>query len=119
MSQLTEEEKLQLDEKAVELAKKYGVQKVYVYVAIDPVTDERIIGYLKEPSYIQKIMAMDKIATVGPFMAGEEMRGVLTLKEESDSRTFEEVAAYDSYRIGMATEAMRMIEVVENSYKKK
>jgi len=105
--------------KAEELAKKYGVSKVHVYVAIEPETKERIVGYLKEPNYMQKLFAMDKIATVGMFAAGDEMREALTLKDESDPRTYSTTSDCDPYRLGMTGSCIPIIEVIQNSFKKK
>lgn len=101
------------------LAKKYGVAKVHVYVGVDPITNENVVGFMKEPSYIQKVLAMDKIATTGMFMAGDELREVLTLKEESDPRTYGESSDCDKFRLAMATICVTMIEVVQNTFKKK
>ena len=64
MSELTPKEIEGYEAEAVELAKKHKVSKVHVYVGIDPETDERVVGFLKEPNYLQKIVTLDKIATV-------------------------------------------------------
>ena len=119
MTELTQEELAGYEAKCLELAKKYNVLKVYPYVGIDPNTDERVVGYLKEPGYVQKLYAMDKIASIGPFMAGEELRDALTLKEESDERTYSEMPIYDEFKIGMATECITLIKAIQNSFKKK
>jgi hypothetical protein len=107
--------------KADELAKKYGVSKVHVYVAIEPDTKERIVGYLKEPNFTQKLFAMDKIATVGMFSAGNDLREALTLKGEgeSDPRTYNTTSDCDPYRLGMTGFCIPIIEVIQNSFKKK
>jgi hypothetical protein len=119
--ELTAEENEYYQERATELAKKYNVSKVHVYVGIDETTGERVVGYLKEPNYTQKIMAMDKIATVGIFVASDELRAALTLKGEgeSDERTYSDFGMYDSYKLGMAGTATTILEVVKNSFKKK
>ena len=119
--ELSEIEWQQYNDRAKELARKYNVSKVHIYVGIDKKTKERIVGYLKEPNYIQKIMAMDKIATVGIFMASDELRQALTLKEpnESDYRTYDDSGLFDEYKLGMAGAATTILEVVKNSFKKK
>lgn len=104
--------------RAAELAKKYNVSKVYIYVGVSP-NGEKIVGYIKEPSYIQKIVALDKIATVGMFMAADELRESLTLKDESDPRTYITSSDCDAYRLGMTGTCATMIEVVSNTFKKK
>jgi hypothetical protein len=117
--QLTPEENAGYEAKAVEISKKLGVSKVYPYVGIDPDTKERIVGFIKEPNYLQKIFAMDKIATVGMFMAGEELRSVLTIEDESDPRTYSTASDCDRFRLAMASICVTIIEVVQNSFKKK
>lgn len=107
-----------LEQKAASLAAKYNTPKVHVYVGVSP-EGEKIVGFIKEPSYLQKIVALDKIATVGMFMAADELRQTLTLKEESDPRTYETATEFDGYRLGMTGTCMTMIEVVQNSFKKK
>lgn len=115
--ELTPEELATLDSNAIELAKKYGVSKVHIYVALGE-NNERIVGYIKEPSYLQKIYAMDKIASVGAFTAAEEMRAILTL-EESNELTKSTDSECDQYRLGMASTCLPIIQVAVNNFKKK
>ena len=82
ITQLTDKENAEFEAKATELAKKYGVTKVHVYVGIDSETDERIVGYIKEPSYIQKIFTLDKIATGGMFAAADSLLANKTYDEQ-------------------------------------
>ena len=117
--ELTDEEVASYEAIASGLATKYGVSKVHVYLAIEPTTKERIVGYLKEPNYIQKIYAMDKIATVGIFAAGDELRSALTIQEESDPRTYSTASDCDAYRLGMTGACVPIISIVQNSFKKK
>jgi len=119
ITQLTDKENAEFEAKATELAKKYGVTKVHVYVGIDSETDERIVGYIKEPSYIQKIFTLDKIATGGMFAAADSLLDILVLREESDPKTFESVPAFENYKLGMVGTCVGIIEVVQNSFKKK
>lgn len=107
-----------LEKNCIAYAEKYECAKVHLYVGLGE-DNERIVGYLKEPSYLQKIMAMDKIATVAPFIAAEEMRDLLTLKEESDPRTYSTANNCDKYRLGMASVCLGIIEVGANAFKKK
>lgn len=114
MTELTNKEVEQYEQEAIKLAEKYHVAKVHIYVGIDE-DDIRIVGFLKDPSYLQKVMGMDKIAMVGPFTAGEIMREALILTEESDPRVLLE----DEYKLGMASLALMIIKATENSFKKK
>lgn len=116
-SVLSEQETLDLEAHAAQLAKKHGASKVHIYVAIDPETKERIVGFYKDPSYIQKIYAMDKIATVGMFTAGEELRSALVLKGEGESDP--RVYTVDDYKLSMASACITLIQVAQNAFKKK
>jgi hypothetical protein len=117
---ISAEEQASYEAIAVELAKKYIVPEVYPYVAIDADNDNaRVIGYLKAPSYLQKLMVMDKVATTGMFLAADGLRETLTLKEESDPKTYGETPDCDSYKFGMNERCLLIIEVAKNQYKKK
>jgi len=118
-AELTEKEYLDAEEICIDLAKKYSTPKVHIYIGIIEETNERVVGYLKDPTYIQKVVAMDKINSVGMFMAAEELREALTLKDESDERTYSTSPSCDGFRLGMAGVCMTMIDVIKNSFKKK
>jgi hypothetical protein len=117
-AELTAEEITVLEQNCVTLATKHNVAKVHLYVGLGE-GNERIVGYIKDPSYVQKIMAMGKISTVDPFVASEDMRSALTLTEESDPRTYSTAPDCDKYRLGMATACLPLIEVAVNTFKKK
>ena len=116
--EITDEEITLYEQAAGVLAKKYNVAKVHVYIGLGE-DNERIVGYLKEPTYVQKLMAMGKMSQTDPFMAAEEMRGVLTIEEDSDERTFSKSNECDKYRIGMATTCLTFLEIAANVLKKK
>lgn len=117
--ELSDEERAKYEALAIDLAKKHGVSKVHVYVGLEHETNDRVVGFIKEPTYIQKLFALDKIASTGLFMAGEELREVLTLKEESDPRTFEDLPSNDEYKIGMVGKCVAMVQVIQDAFKKK
>jgi hypothetical protein len=118
--ELTQEEILILEDNAKLLAEKYNVPRVHIYVGIGE-NNERIVGYLKEPTYMQKAFCMDKLTTVGMMAAGEEMRSILTLTDEneSDPRTYSTASDCDKYRMGMATTCVSLLEIAANAFKKK
>lgn len=116
---VSSEELSKYEEIAKTLAAKYGVSKVHIYIGIEPETKERVVCYLKEPNYIQKIYVMDKMAQSMPFAAGDELRDLITLKEESDPRTYLENSAYDNFRLGVVGTCVQIIDVIQNSFKKK
>lgn len=113
-----EEEVALINQKIAELIEKHKVVNVYAYVAVDA-SGKKIVGFIKEPSYIQKVMALDKMSTVGMFMAANELREALTLKEDSDPETYIEAPECDKYRLGMTSVCMGIVEVANNSFKKK
>lgn len=117
--ELSDEEMAGYETIAADLAKKYGVSKVHVYVGIAPVTNERIVGYLKDPNFQTKLFTLDKIGSVGMFSAGDALREIITIKEESDPRTFEDYPDCDCYRLGMVGTCIPIVEVIQNSFKKK
>lgn len=111
----------ELEKEAAAIAKKHKVKKVHVYVHVNPETKEEVVAYVKEPSYVQKLFAMDKISMVGPFSAGEEMRQILTLQGEgeSDPKSYDSDEANDVYRLGVAGFCLQIIKVANNQFKKK
>jgi len=117
--ELTDEEFAFYKQKAESLAVKYGVSKVHPVVAIDPDTFERVVCYIKEPNYDTKIRVMDKVQQIGGFSAGEELRQICTLKEESDPITYSDTSASDKYKMGILDECMSMITKIQNQFKKK
>jgi hypothetical protein len=116
---LTPEEIAEFEAIAAELAKKYSVPKVHLHIGINPATNERVVAYLKEPIFVQKIYILDKVASVGMFSAANNLLEAVILKEESDPKTYEDYPANDDYRLGVVGTCVEIIEVVKNSYKKK
>lgn len=112
--ELNEQQLFEINAKADELAKKYGVSHVHVYLNADN-SEDPVVGFIKEPTYAQKLMALDKLTTSGPMLAGEELRQSLVLAEESDQRVLVE----DRYKLGMATTCITILEVAQNDFKKK
>ena len=116
---ITPEERQEIDDRAKAIAKREGVCKVHVFIALEPETNERIIAFLKEPSYLQKIMTYDKISTLGAFSAGDELREACTLKQDSDYRTYSENPEFDNYKFGLTTFCISMTEIAKDVFKKK
>lgn len=113
---LQEQEMEALNERCEQLSKKHG-RKVHAYVSINESTGDRVVGFYKEPNYAQKLYAMDKIASVGPFTAGEELRQALTLTGEDESNPL--IYSEDKYKLAIAGICISLIEVATNDFKKK
>lgn len=116
---LTDEEKLQLDEAAAEICKAVKASKIHVYVAIKEDTKERIVAFIREPSFMQKIAVMDKISTAGSFIAGNDLRETCLLKEHSHALTYGTENECEQYKLGVNGFCLSIIEVAKNEYKKK
>lgn len=116
---LTDEETLKYQAKADELAVKLSVSKVRVVVQIDPDTFKRHVCYLREPNYLHQVRIMDKAAQLGPFSAADEARSILTIKEESDAITYGDGPECSKYKLGVVDECLKMVERINNQFKKK
>lgn len=117
--ELTDAERQAYEQKARELATKHGVATVHPVVFIDPDTHKRIVAYLKEPNYMTKIMLMDKAVQSGPYVAGEEIRQICQIKEDSDPITYSDAPASDQYKMGIVNRCMAIVEQARDQFKKK
>ena len=117
--EISEAEMLQYEEIAAGLAVKHGVTKVHIFAGVVPETCERVIGYIKEPSYVQKLFTMNNAQTVGVFSSGEDLRQTLLIKEASHSLTYGEGSECDPYKLGVASRCTRIIQVSRDQSKKK
>jgi hypothetical protein len=118
-AELTAEETANYEKIASEIAKKYAISKVNVYVGLDSITNERVVAFIKEPTFLQKMYAMDKLTTLGAFASGNELRETLTLKEESNPLTYGDGTECDKYKMGIVTQCIQLIEVAQNILEKK
>lgn len=118
ITSLSEEEIQNYDQLAHELAEKYNVSKVHPVVMVDTETNERIVCFLKEPNYLSKLRIMDKASQLGAFSAGDELRELITLKDESDPRTYGSGTECDKYKLGVTNYCIAMIELSMNQFKK-
>jgi hypothetical protein len=110
---LTADEIKQIEDKAEELSISLKT-KVHIYCSDD---EEKVVAFFKEPNYTQKLYAMGKMTTVDPFMAANELRGILTIKEETDPRCMD--GGEDKYILGLTVAIIPVIEVAANAFKKK
>lgn len=103
--------------RAEELSLKYGV-KVVPIVFQDDEASEEIVGFIQEPSRLVKLRILDKMVS-SPASASAELFEIILIKEESDPRFYSENPKDDKYFIGGAMEAMQMVSVAQNLFKKK
>lgn len=118
-AELTAEEVASYEAKCQELATKYNVPKVHVCVQFKPETNERVVSYIQEPNYPTKLHLMDKSGERGMHWAGEELRSICQLKEESDSLTYGDAYECDKYKLGVAQFCLGIITIALNQFKKK
>ncbi|RYD57288.1 MAG: hypothetical protein EOP56_08235 [Sphingobacteriales bacterium] len=103
--------------RAQELSTLYKV-KVHPFVFVEPETQEQIIGYIKEPSRVVKVYAMDKMV-LQPATAGMDLLEACLLKAESDPRIYSEAPEYDKFYLGAVSFATNMVTLSQNQLKKK
>lgn len=105
----------QINDKAGELSIRENC-KVHPLVFEDGT--DRIIGFIKEPPRHVKLRVMDKGLTQ-PATAASEVVEAFLIKEESDSRIWDEKSENDKYYLGATMEAYNMINMAVNQFKKK
>ena len=118
-AELSDDEFKMYSDKADLLAVSKNVSKVHPVVQIDPDTLERKVCYLSEPNYVTKLTVMDKALTVGPYIAGEELRQACVIKEESDAITYGDSPECDRYKLGVVDYCILMVRRLQNQFKKK
>src|ERR1017187_4088246 len=91
--------------------------KVHPIVLAGP-DDTKIIGFIKEPSRLQKMAVLDK-ADRGMISAGGELLDVVILKEHSDPRIYSERSEDDQYYIAAALAGFATIKIAAHTLKKK
>ena len=116
---LNESELQEYQDKADTLAREKNISKVHPIVQIDPETFERKVCYLSEPNYVTKLAVMDKALTVGPYVAGEELRQACVIKEASNPITYGDSPECDRYKLGVVDYAILMVKRLQNQFKKK
>lgn len=119
--QLTDDEVKEIEKKCEELKTKHNVSLVYPCVQFkNDGTNERVICYIAEPRFLDKLSLMDKSATLGMFHAANELRELYTLKEESNPLTYGESFECDRYKLGVTRFCLfNLVDTAENQYKKK
>jgi hypothetical protein len=104
----------EIQTKAEELSKQHGV-KVHPVLFKDG--EESVIGFIKEPPRFVKMKIMDK-GLISPISAASEIVDAYLIKEESDSRIYDEKPENDKFYIGAVMEAYNLVQLAVNQLKK-
>ena len=91
---------------------------VHPIVFQEPESDERIVGFLKEPPRHVKLRVLDKGMT-SPMTASAEMIDAYLIREDSDARIWDEKPENDKYYLGATMVANDLIKMSINQFKKK
>lgn len=116
---LTPEEVTLYEEKAQEIAKARGVQSVHPVVFIKPDTHERIVAYLRQPTFTEKLYAMDTAISAGVYMSASNLMELLLIKEESHQLATSDAPQADDVRMGIVDYCLNMVSRYQNQFKKK
>jgi len=119
-SVITEEEQKGYDAKCIELGKKYNT-KVHACVMFKSNDPEftRIVAYIREPEYVNKLAYMDKVANLSMRIVADEIREKYLIREESSPETYSDHQENDRYKMGVSEECLNIIQISTNQLKKK
>lgn len=118
-NKLTEEEVKAINEKCEKLAEENKVSKVYACVLFKP-DFTRVISYVSEPKFLDKVALMDKAFQYGPYQAANDIRELYLIKEYSDPLTFGETPECDPYKLGLLNFIVaNVVQSASGEFKKK
>lgn len=112
---LSPEELANYEAKANEIAKERGVPKVHPVVFIHPETKKRIVAYLRQPTFAEKLHAMDTALTAGVFMSGNNLMELLLIREHSDAS----IENDDDAKMGLVDYCTGLVSRYQNQFGKK
>ena len=112
---LTPEEIISYESKATEIAKERGVPKVLPVVFIQPETLKRIVAYLRQPTFAEKLHAMDQALTIGAFISANNLMELLIIRDKSDAET----ETNDEAKMGLVDYCMGLVTRYQNQFAKK
>jgi hypothetical protein len=116
---LTPEEVTAFETKATEIAKERGVPKVHPVVFIQPITFKRIVAYLRQPTFSEKLFAMDQALTAGVYMSANNLAELLLIREHSDALCVAESTESDDVKMGIVDYCMGLVSRYQNQFAKK
>jgi len=114
---LSPEEVSEIEAKVKDLEAKHKT-KVFSCVMLRPVTNERVIAYIKEPDFRNKLILMDKASTLGAFQASDELRMLYLIREESHPLTYADSSEADTFKLGVVNFCTEMITMATDQLKK-
>ena len=118
--EISEDEYKQLDEKCLELQKKYSCAKVHYTVQLKTDgTNERVCAFIKEPSFTDKLILMSKVKEDNQYLIADEIRQIYQLRDESDSLTYDDSYIGEPYKLGVVHKCLDIISIVRDRAKKK
>ncbi len=94
------EKNIEVLAKAEELTTKLGIKVHPITFIVDSQASDFVIGYIKEPSRLVKMRAMDKVSLGQSSFAYLELLESCIIKDESDPRILSEKPENDTYNLG-------------------
>jgi hypothetical protein len=104
--------------KAKTLSEKEGVLVHHILFLGENETDF-VVGFLKEPPFLVKARAMDRVYNGQGFTANLEILEICLLKDHSDARMLSESAGNGMYKLGAAKAAGDLLLIAKNQAEKK
>lgn len=116
---ITESESKTYSDKADEIGR--GLKcRVHPVVIVIPGTLERAVCYIKEPTFQQKISALDNANTLGVFQSAALLLDWTIISEHSDAVFLKDILPHhDACRLAAVNEASNMVQSYSNQFKKK
>lgn len=117
--ELSQEEIELYSAKAKEISITIGGTEVHPIVILHPETYERKVCYIKEPSFMQKLDALDRAVAIGQFKSAYILFEQVIIKEHSDAIMFSDSSESDAYKMGAIGVVDKLVVTYSNEFKKK
>lgn len=106
----------EVKQKAQQLSLQHKCNVIPLYFKIQD--SEPVTGFFKEPPRFMKLQIMDKITINQGMVAASAALDAYIIKEESDSRIWDEKSENDAYYLAAAQELLFSVQVAINQVKK-
>lgn len=117
--ELSQEEIDFYSQKAKDISNDLKGVEVHPIVVIHPETFERKVCYVREPSFMQKLDALDKAMELGVYKSAFFLFEQILIKDHSDAVTYSDAPGSDAYKLGAVTEVSALVKMYQNQFKKK